>query len=204
MRWQIDIDSICQRLKNYSQLETIPPSSSLFSLPSCDRSTVPSFSPSLTLLYPLKLSLNFVSLLNRRNLETRRTVSNLSSLIVVVVLSKSANDGTVRTAGKAMLRQLPQCGLIVKSFANFWYILLLNSSHRNEIKSLKYFENFVNLYYLKFAYAYQLCAHTYMCTTIVTIMYVWQRHIDCTCIETYPIFLPNVTGERYVKLLLST
>lgn len=111
-----DIDSICRRLKNYSQLETIPPASYPFPLPSCDRSTVPSFLPSLPPLYPSKLSLNFVSPLNRRNLETRRTVSNLSPLIVVVVLSKSANDGTVRTAGKATLRQLPQRSLIVKSF----------------------------------------------------------------------------------------
>lgn len=119
-----DIDSICQRLKNYSQLETIPPSSSSFPLRSCDRFTVPSFSPSLALLQPSKLSLNFVSPLNRRNLETRRTVSNLSSLIVVVVLSKSVNEETVRTAGKAMLKQLSQRGLIVESFARwqpFWF-----------------------------------------------------------------------------------
>jgi len=100
-RYRFDLPA---RLKNYSQLETIPPSSSLFPLPSRDHSTVPSFSPSLALLYPSKLSLNFVSPLNRRNLETRRTVSNPSPLIVVVVLSKSANDGTARTAGKATLR----------------------------------------------------------------------------------------------------
>jgi len=99
-RYRFDLPA---RLKNYSQLETIPPSSSPFPLPR-DHSTVPSFSPSLALLYPSKLSLNFVSPLNRRNLETRRTVSNPSSLIVVVVLSKSANDGTARTAGKATLR----------------------------------------------------------------------------------------------------
>lgn len=118
MRWQTDIDSIRRRLKNYSQLQTTLHPSLHFFLPLFPpyRGTLFRylslwrFSRTLSSLGAVIPVETFPELCkpfeSSKYLGTRCTVSNPSPLIVVVVLSKSANARTTRTAGKAMLRQL--------------------------------------------------------------------------------------------------
>lgn len=162
MRWQTDIDSIRRRLKNYSQLQTTlptpffpPPLASfpsslpvLFSLPfSVTLSTDPSFLLGAVIsveTFP-QLCKPFES---SKYLETRCTVSNLSPLIVVVVLSKSVNcenrgKSNVETTalGSARFNSRVLCGL------PSWCILFRSTipfvRNGSGFKSPKCFENLV-------------------------------------------------------------
>lgn len=130
IRWQTDIRFDSPALKElFTTWEVIPfflfppiPLSPLSGLSPYSLASLPVPSSSLLVvaaapLYPSKLSLNFVSPLNRRNRETRRVLFLTSCPPYAVDRCRSFIEirercGTARTARKATLRQLPQCGLI--------------------------------------------------------------------------------------------
>lgn len=125
------------------------------------------------LLYPSKLSLNFESLLNRRNLKTRSTVSNpLPSWLSLFY----RNPPTTRTAETAMSRQLPQCGLIAKAFCEVptpdaFYSWIVSPRETRRIKFPRGIFKILN------SVIWNLHVFRRLCASIITVACV------CVCVQ---------------------